>query len=148
VLYRARERSTMYLLQPDESDTFASKYPDRIVLEVHERITSPLYTLAFGLITLAFLGRPRTSRQDRSFAVAAVVVICVALRGAGFAALAAGNSTTAVIPMLYILPLAGIAFGAWAMLRNARLRTPLFFQIAWDGAVSLGTRLLGRRQAA
>lgn len=148
VLYRARERSTMYLLQPDQSDSFAAKFPERIVMEVHERISSPLYTLAFGLIALAFLGRPRTSRQDRSFAVAAVVVLCVALRAGGFAALAAGNSTMAVIPMLYLLPLAGIAFGAWAMLRNARLRTPLFFQIAWDGAVSLGTRLLGRRQAA
>ena len=42
--------------------------------EIHDRMTAPLYTLAFAFIALAFLGRPRTNRQDRSFAIAAVVL--------------------------------------------------------------------------
>ena len=142
--YRARERSTLYLLNPEAGDTFAERYPGRLVLELHDRITSPLYTLAFGVIALAFLGRPRTSRQDRSFAITAVVLISIGLRAAGFAALAAGRSSPAAIPFLYLIPLGGIVFGVWAITRNARLRTPVFFQAGWDAAAAFLDRALRR----
>ena len=145
--YRARERSTLYLLQPEEGDSFNARYPERIVLELHERMTSPLYTLAFGLIALGFLGRAQTSRENLSFAIAAVVLLSLALRAAGFAALAAGRSTLAVVPLLYLLPLAGMAFGGWAALRAFRLRSPAPLQAGWAAAAAIAGRATGRRTA-
>ena len=94
-IYKARERSTLYLLDPDPGDSTIAPGASRVIFELHNRITSPLYTLAFALVALAFLGRPRTNRQDRSFAIAAACSFCIALRTAGFAAAALSNNSLA-----------------------------------------------------
>src|SRR5688500_5285385 len=96
-IYKAKERSTFYLMEPEGDDPFAAEHPERVAAELHERITAPLYTLVFALVPLAFLGRPRTSRQDRSYAIAAAVLICLAIRGAGFAAVAAARGSQAAL---------------------------------------------------
>jgi lipopolysaccharide export system permease protein len=138
--YKAKERSTFYLLEPEPGDPFSEQYPERVAAEIHERTTAPLYALAFGFLTLGFLGQPRTNRQDRSFAIAATVVLCLALRAAGFAAVAAAGGTRAAIPFMYAIPLAGIAFGAYATIRDLRLRMPRFVEVVWDAAVRIGLR--------
>ena len=145
--YRAKERSTFYLMEPPQDDEFSARYPQRVTAELHERSSAPLFTLAFAFIALAFLGRPRTSRQDRSFAIAAVVLICLALRAAGFAAVAIANSTAAAIPLMYLIPIGGIAFGAYATHRGARLRIPSFLERLADRLGARGQRLLRRFRA-
>ena len=44
---------------------YAQRFPQRVRAEIHERTTAPLFTLAFGLIALAFLGRPHSNRQEQ-----------------------------------------------------------------------------------
>ena len=145
--YKARERSTAYLLEPEPNDTFTTQFPDRVTIELHDRVTAPLYTLAFGLIALAYLGRPRTNRQDRNYAIASAVLISLLLRAAGFAALAAGNGTLAVVPVLYLVPLGGIAFGLWGVMRSAGLRTPEAVQTGIASLVAAIAALVLRRPA-
>jgi lipopolysaccharide export system permease protein len=123
-IYRAKERATLILLDPEPDDTYATRFPQRIRAEVHERITAPLHTLVFALIALAFLGQPRTNRQDRSSAIAAVVVLCLLFRGAGFAATAVSHTRSGGIPFMYAVPVTGIALGAWAITRGMRLPVP------------------------
>ena len=142
--YKAKERSTFYLLEPEPEDPFAEQFPERVAAEIHERTTAPLYALAFAFIALAFLGRPRTNRQDRSFATAAVVLLCALLQAAGFAAVAAAGGTRAAIPVMYLIPLAGIAFGAYATIRDVRLRMPRLVEAAWDVIARAVERILGR----
>jgi lipopolysaccharide export system permease protein len=134
-LYRARERSTFYLLEPEPTDQFSQQHPQSVSAEIHDRTSAPLYTLAFALIAIAYLGRPRTNRQDRSFAVVAVVLICLALRTAGFAAVAQADAYPAAIVFMYAIPIGGIAFGVYATMRDARLRIPGVVERAWDAAV-------------
>jgi lipopolysaccharide export system permease protein len=136
-IYKARERSTLYLLDPDPGDVSLKRRSQRVVFELHNRVAAPLYTLAFALVALAFLGRPRTNRQDRSFAIAACVLICTALRTGGFAAAAIGNNSTAAVPFLYAIPLAGIVFGLAATLLDARLTIPRYVEVVWDRVVRL-----------
>jgi lipopolysaccharide export system permease protein len=135
-IYKARERSTLYLLGPDPGDDTIIQTPVRVVFELHNRITSPLYTIVFALLALAFLGRPRTNRQDRSFAIAAVIILCVLLRTAGFAAAAVSSNVAAALPLLYVIPLSGIGFGLAAMIFDARLPIPAFVETGWDRLIA------------
>lgn len=154
-LFKAKERSTFYLMEPEPGDPFTRDYPQRVVAELHDRASAPLYALAFAFIALAFLARPRTSRQDRGFAIAATVLLCLALRAAGFAAVAIARGSSAAIPVLYLIPLCGIAFGLYATMQHVRVPTPLMVARAWDRfawlpqlarRVSARTRLAGSRQ--
>jgi lipopolysaccharide export system permease protein len=143
-VYQAMERSTLFLLEPESDDSYSQAYPQRVQAEIHERTTAPLFTLAFGLIALAFLGRPHSNRQDRSAAISAVVALCLALRAAGFATTAIGRNLSAAVPFMYAVPLAGIVFGMYATMRTSRLRTPSVVAAAWDGLVRLSRRATGR----
>ena len=131
-LLRAKERSTFFLLEPDPSDPFSQRFPERVAAEIHDRTSAPLYPISFAAIALAFLGRPRTVRQDRFYALASVALICLMLRVLGFAAVASARATSAAIPFLYLIPLGGAAFGFAAMRREARLRMPPYFEALWD----------------
>jgi lipopolysaccharide export system permease protein len=140
-IYKARERSTLYLLEPDPTDSTIAPTSRRVVFELHNRITAPLYTLVFALAALAFLGRPRTNRQDRSFAIAACVLFCAVLRIAGFATASIGMNFPSAFPFLYAIPLSGIGFGIVAMILDARLPIPRFVESGWD-------RMIGARRGS
>jgi lipopolysaccharide export system permease protein len=136
-VYKARERSTLYLLDPDAGDSTIESSSQRVLFELHSRISEPLYAIAFALIVLAFLGRPRTSRQDRTFAISICVLICALLRTAGFAAAAVSRNSMAGIPFLYAIPVAGILFGALATLSDARLAMPRPVETFFDWILTL-----------
>jgi lipopolysaccharide export system permease protein len=149
--YKARERSTLYLLNPPPDDEVVKEQAERVAAEIHDRMTAPLYALVFGLVPLAVLGRPRTNRQDRSAAVVAVIVVCVTLRVGGFAALFAGRSNPAALPLLYAIPLAGIAFGAYGAARDLHLNFA-WMERLWDAALAavgqISRRLTGPARLA
>jgi lipopolysaccharide export system permease protein len=144
-VYKAKERSSLYLIAPETDDSFAEEYPLRMRAELHDRITAPLYAIAFACIALAFLGRPRTNRQDRSFAIATVVLLCLAVRAAGFAAAAAaGTLSAAAIPLMYAIPLGAILFGWYVTKREVRMRIPRAVEAALD-AIGGATQALVQR---
>jgi len=143
-VYEAMERSTLFLLEPTAGDSYSQTFPQRVRAEIHDRTTAPLYTLAFGLIALAFLAQPYSNRENRGAAIAAVVVICLLLRAFGFAAVAVGRNLNGAIPFMYAVPLLGIAFGIFATTRGQRLRVPSFVSAAWESL----TRRAGERAVA
>ena len=146
-VYQAMERSTLFLLDPGNEDAYPRDYPQRVRAEIHDRTTAPLFTLAFGLIALAFLGQPHSNRQGRTVAIATVVGICLLLRAFGFAATAVGRNLNGAIPFMYAIPLIGIAFGIYATTRGQRLRVPSFILNAWDFLVALLRRTAERNIA-
>ena len=64
----------------------------------------------FGLIVFAFLGKARTTRQGRGFAVLGAICSCVLLRTTGFGVTAISGGSTALLSLLYIVPVAGAVF--------------------------------------
>ena len=53
--------------------------------ELHDRFMAPLYPFAFVVLTFAFLGAPRTTRQSRNFSIGGSIFAVFGLRMAGFA---------------------------------------------------------------
>jgi lipopolysaccharide export system permease protein len=143
-VYQAMERSTLFLLDPPAGDRYSDKYPLRVRAELHDRITAPLYTLVFSLIALAFLGRPRTNRQDRGAAIVSVVLFCLLFRVAGFAAMAVARKVEGMTMFMYVAPLAGLAFGLYANLHDPR-GWIVGMEAVSDVIARAARRLLGRQ---
>ncbi len=142
--YKPGDRSSVYLLRPAADDPLYQNRPDQFAAELHNRMTAPLYVLAFALIILAFASRPRTNRQDRGFAMVMIAATCMILRGTGFGVLAAAGADRAAVPFLYFVPLAGIAFGVAAYVGNVRLRIPYVMERALDRFATALDRVLAR----
>ena len=53
--------------------------------ELHDRFMAPVYPFAFAVLTFAFLGTPRTTRQSRNFSIGGSILAVFGLRMAGFA---------------------------------------------------------------
>jgi lipopolysaccharide export system permease protein len=107
---RPRERTTLDLLTltPANADSFARQYFGRFRAELHERLSAPLYVLAFALIAFAALGQARTTRQGRGAAIVAAIAIVLALRVAGIAASNLSARSAGAVALVYALPIGGI----------------------------------------
>lgn len=106
-VFKASERTTANLFSPGRNDAYALKNPDKLNQELHERFSQPLYAIAFGLIVFAFLGKARTTRQGRGAAVVGAIACCVILRTSGFGVTAISGGSTALLGLLYAVPVAG-----------------------------------------
>jgi len=69
IKYSVRERYLWELYNPEGTDTPFADQPNQIRAEFHDRITAPLYPLAFVVLSYAYLGAPRTTRQGRTLMV-------------------------------------------------------------------------------
>ncbi|MBD8892705.1 LPS export ABC transporter permease LptF [Roseibium litorale] len=123
-VYKASERTTGDLIAPSPDDTYANLHPDRLRQELHDRFSQPLYPVAFALIVFAFLGRVRTTRQNRNMAVLGAIVCCVGLRTAGFGVTAVAGDGALTTVLLYLVPLLGVILSTWTILRDERLSPP------------------------
>jgi lipopolysaccharide export system permease protein len=85
----------------------------RIRAELLDRFTNPLYALTFGMIALAALGKPRTTRQGRSGAMVTAVVAVLLIRVAGFGVSNLAVRLPGAVPLAYLVPLLGLAGGWW-----------------------------------
>jgi lipopolysaccharide export system permease protein len=83
---RPRERNTAELLFPDPHDETALRLQGRFRAELLDRLTSPLYAFAAGLIGFAALGEARTTRQGRGVAIGVAVLAFSTIRLMGIAA--------------------------------------------------------------
>ncbi|MBD1549195.1 LPS export ABC transporter permease LptF [Roseibium aggregatum] len=117
-VYKASERSTANLLSPARNDAYALQNPEKLRTELYDRFSQPLYSLAFGVIVFAFLGKARTTRQSRSVSVLGAICACVGLRTAGFGVTSAAEGNASILLLLFIVPLGGIAISLWSIFRE------------------------------
>ncbi len=122
VVYKPRERSTAQLLSPDRNETYFRLQAGRFRAELHDRLSSPLYPIAFMLIAFAALGEARTTRQGRGAAVAIAITAVVLVRVAGFAASGAAVRTPVAVIGIYAAPLLAIAIALAMIFQGARVR--------------------------
>ena len=108
VYAKPRERTTWQLLTPPDSENLTPTQIGRIRAELHDRITAPLYALAFGMIGFAALGVARTTRQGRGLAMAAAVLGVVALRIGSFALSSLMIRFPILTPLAYVMPISVI----------------------------------------
>jgi len=92
--------------------------------ELHDRITAPLYPLAFVIMTYAYLGAPRTTRQSRTMSLLGAIGAVAALRGIGFVGMIAGVHTPVALVLPYIALVAGSVLGYLAISRGVIIEPP------------------------
>src|SRR5713101_2972931 len=107
VKYSVRERYLWELYDPGRTDKLFADQPNQVRAEFHDRITAPLYPLAFVVMTYAYLGAPRTTRQSRTMSLLGAIGVVAALRGLGFIGMIAGVHTPAALLLPYIALAAG-----------------------------------------
>jgi lipopolysaccharide export system permease protein len=111
---RPREKSTGELISPDMNDRIVARNYPQLRAELHDRLVTPLYPIAFAFIAIAFLGHARTARESRWAQILTAFGIAVGLRVAG---ITAGNLVAIngwAIVLVYAIPLGAIIVAAWA----------------------------------
>jgi lipopolysaccharide export system permease protein len=135
VQYSIRERYLWQLLWPDAKDQFLVEQPGQFRAELHDRLITPLYPIAFVIIAFAYLGAPRTTRQSRTMSMLGGIGGVALLRMIGFASTVFG----AVVPSLLVLQYAAmalaIALGLWVINSGLVLEPPAFVT-NWLGALT------------
>jgi lipopolysaccharide export system permease protein len=122
VIYKPRERTTWALINQDPNEGYYKLQSGRFRAELHNRLSAPLYPIAFMLVAFAVLGEARTTRQGRNAAIQAAILTVGAVRIGAYAAWTASVRSEFAVVLLYVLPLATIAISIAAIFYGNRLR--------------------------
>src|SRR5215218_4747129 len=68
-----RERYLWELLAPPPDEPVYQQLSGQFRAELHDRFMAPIYPFAFAVLTFAFLGTPRTTRQSRNFSIGCAI---------------------------------------------------------------------------
>ncbi len=121
---RPNERSFAYITEPDKKDPYLLMQPGRFREEFHKRLSSGLYPLAFFAVAAAALALPRTTRESRGLALAAIIPIMTALQIANFAVTGQLRTASWAVPVVYLLPVLSIILAAMVLQGWVRLSLP------------------------
>lgn len=106
---RPNEQPFSYVLNPPDSDPYiVMGQRGRFRQEVHKRLSSGLYPFAFFAVAAAAMAHPRTTRQSRGMALAAIIPVIAGLQILSFVVSGLLRTTSAAVPFAYLLPLACI----------------------------------------
>lgn len=98
-----RDRYIWDLLWPAADDKLYALRPGQYRSELHDRLLAPLYLISFVVITFAFLGAPRTTRQSRGFSIVAALVTILTMRITGFALSVLASNSAFAAPLQYLM---------------------------------------------
>jgi len=144
IRYSVQERFPWELAFPPDDDPLYKEQPGTFTAELHNRITAPLYPLAFLVITFAYLGAPRTTRQSRTMSFISAGLAVSLLRGIGFVGTIMGAQRPIALVIPYVALVLTFVFGTWAILRGLIIEPPAFI----TNTISALADGLSRRTAA
>ena len=78
--YHGREKYIWELIWPPKD----APQSGEDCADLHDRIATPLYPIAFAILAYAFLGPPQTTRQSRTLSLLALIGVVALLRLVGF----------------------------------------------------------------
>ncbi len=99
------ERFLSELLNPDPSLT--EKIRNSYLAEAHNRLSQPLYCLAFAMIALAAILKVRRQRSALAKRLTMASLAAAAVRIAGYGVAGPASSHPALIVLFYVIPLLG-----------------------------------------
>jgi lipopolysaccharide export system permease protein len=144
IKYSARERYLWELYDPTRADAAFADQPNQIRAEFHDRITAPLYPLAFAMVAYAYLGAPRTTRQGRTMSLLGAIGMTAMLRGIGFIGTIAGVHTPLALWLPYIALAASFVLGYLAISRAVIIEPPAFVTA---GITTISEWMIARKSA-
>jgi lipopolysaccharide export system permease protein len=138
-----RERFIWDLVWPNTEDPGYLAQRGSFRAELHERLAGPLYPFVFIIVAFAYLGAPRTTRQSRGMALAAIVLAVGALRVVGFTSTVFSVQNPSSVYIQYAVFALTCGFGLHAISRGTILEMPVFI----TDAVTALTDRFARRPA-
>jgi lipopolysaccharide export system permease protein len=123
VVYTVREKYIWELLWPRSDDALYAAQPDQYRSELHDRLSTPLYPLAFVILAFASLGPPQTTRQSRTLALLGMISAVALLRLTGFVSVIVGVRVPSVLVVQY-LALFGTIIGGLFLISRGRAIEP------------------------
>ncbi len=143
-----RERYIWELVSPDENDPMVKQLGGQFRAELHDRFMAPVYPFAFAVLTFAFLGTPRTTRQSRNFSIGGSILAVFGLRMAGFACSVITVKNPAAALAQYSMLFASIGIGLWMIIAGVVVEPPAALIEAINRSNARLARLFGRPVAA
>jgi lipopolysaccharide export system permease protein len=143
ITYSARERYLWELMFPRADDPLLKTAPGQFRAELHDRLAAPIYPLAFMVITYAFLGAPRTTRQSRAMSIVCVIAAVGLLRIIGYASVIAGINAPAAFLAQYFAFLVTFGFGLYTIFYGLIIEPPVLV----TNAITALSEILARRFA-
>lgn len=146
---KPRERYWSELVTPAPDSALYKKAPGEFRAEIHERLVSPLYPIAFAFLIVAFIGQARSTRTSRMQSLVLTFLFAASCRMAGLALNSAVTRNPAMLFALYGVPIAAILLSLLIIKRGDRQRsgTPVLETLSdmTSGLISSAGRLLPRR---
>jgi lipopolysaccharide export system permease protein len=118
VKYTEREKYIWELMWPRPDDTLYVEQPDQYRSELSDRLATPLYPLAFAILTFMFLGPPQTTRQSRTLSLVGLIGAATALRLVGFLSVVAGVREPRLLALQFVALFGTMAIGLWRISRG------------------------------
>jgi lipopolysaccharide export system permease protein len=141
---RANDRSFFELLSPGkkiDDPVEAELDAARTRIELHKRLSTPIYPLAAFVIPFAFLGLPRTTRQGLGSSMAASGFVFMMIELAGFGTWGFVQRNALAWPLPYLVPLSAIIPAVLVITGLLELTIPRWLQKIVD-AISARLRRL------
>jgi lipopolysaccharide export system permease protein len=133
IVYSAREKSIVDLLDPPD-DPAVPNQKDQYRSELHDRLATPFYPIAFVILAYMFLGPPQTTRQNRTIAQLNLIWGVCGLRLIGFLSTVVGVRVPAVLALQYVALLLTIGIGLWQISRGHAIE-PIGFVSKWAAVI-------------
>jgi lipopolysaccharide export system permease protein len=118
VAYHGREKYIWELMWPPANDAQFLAHSGEDRAELHDRIATPLYPIAFVVLAYAFLGPPQTTRQSRTLSLLALIGVVALLRLVGFLSVIIGTHMPGALAAQYVALIGAIAAGSWQISRG------------------------------
>ncbi len=131
--YEPDERFLNELWNPDPNDWRYKRRPGNFRAELHDRIASPLYAIAFVLIAVSMLGFARTTRERGAQSIAFAFIFAVAVRGGGLAANNLAVKHAWAVGLIYAIPVVAMLVAIAMAQRNMRPHTVRRIEIPIPG---------------
>ena len=109
--YTSRKMNERYLdelLRPSEPD-ITPRIRDQFFAEAHNRISQPLYCIAFALIAMAAVMRGRRQRGSIALRLTIASLAAAGLRIAGYGIMGLAQRNPPLVALFYLLPVLGAA---------------------------------------
>jgi lipopolysaccharide export system permease protein len=143
-----RERYLWELVSPSEDDPIFKQLSGQFRAELHDRFLAPVYPFAFAVLTFAFLGTPRTTRQSRNFSIGGSILAVFGLRMAGFACSVMTVKTPSMAGVQYLMLFGSIGIGLWMIVGGVVVEPPAALMEAINRSNARLARLFGRPATA
>ncbi|CAA7627192.1 Permease [Magnetospirillum sp. SS-4] len=117
----ARERSLSELAGIAEGQVNPVEYR-RFKVELHNRLTTPLYNLGFSLLAVCILLTSGFDRRGQLAQIMASIGLMVATQAAALGMSNLATANLALVPAIYVAVTAPIAFSLWMLTRESKPR--------------------------